>query len=74
MRSGVGEDIVECVRRAVRDADRPFLLAVSGGLDSMVLLDAFATAAPTQVAGIATFDHGTGAHGGQSTYSFGKKT
>ena len=60
--TGRGHEVVECARRAARDAGRPFLLAVSGGLDSMVLLDAFATVAPTKVAGVATFDHGTGAH------------
>jgi tRNA(Ile)-lysidine synthase len=57
-----GHEVVECARRAARGAGRPFLLAVSGGLDSIVLLDAFAAVAPTQVAGVATFDHGTGAH------------
>lgn len=36
-----------------------YLLAVSGGRDSMVLLDAFA-AARTDAVGVATFDHGTG--------------
>lgn len=41
--------------------DAPFLLAVSGGLDSIVLLDAFARIAPGRIAGVATFDHGTGA-------------
>ena len=57
-----GATVLECARRAARDADRPLLLAVSGGLDSMVLLDAFATVAPSRVAAVATFDHGTGAH------------
>ncbi len=36
-----------------------YLLAVSGGCDSMVLLDAFA-AARADIAAVATFDHGTG--------------
>ena len=41
--------------------DRPrFVLAVSGGRDSMCLLHAFARAAPDAVAAVATFDHGTG--------------
>ncbi|HEX4935475.1 MAG TPA: tRNA lysidine(34) synthetase TilS [Gemmatimonadaceae bacterium] len=43
-----------------------FVLAVSGGVDSMVLLHAAATACPTpegaQRLVVATFDHGTGAH------------
>lgn len=37
-----------------------WLLAVSGGLDSMVLLDAMAAARAPEVAAVATFDHGTG--------------
>lgn len=38
-----------------------WLLAVSGGRDSMVLLDAMARRRREQIAGVATFDHGTGA-------------
>ena len=38
-----------------------YLLAVSGGRDSMVLLDAFA-AVRTDIAAVVTFDHGTGPH------------
>jgi tRNA(Ile)-lysidine synthase len=37
------------------------VLAVSGGRDSMVLLDAFARLRPDAIAAVATFDHGTGA-------------
>ena len=37
-----------------------FVLAVSGGRDSMALLHAFARAAPDSVAIVATFDHATG--------------
>lgn len=37
-----------------------WLLAVSGGRDSMALLDAFASARGHEVAGVASFDHGTG--------------
>jgi len=37
-----------------------WLLAVSGGRDSMVLLDAMASARGHEVAAVATFDHGTG--------------
>ena len=37
------------------------MLAVSGGLDSMVLLDAAAAVAPDRIAAVATFDHRTGA-------------
>jgi tRNA(Ile)-lysidine synthase len=38
------------------------VLAVSGGRDSMVLLDAFVRTAPDAIAAVATFDHGTGDH------------
>lgn len=36
------------------------VLAVSGGRDSMVLLEAFASTRPGDIAAVATFDHGTG--------------
>ena len=36
------------------------ILAVSGGMDSMVLLDAMARVARERIAAVATFDHGTG--------------
>jgi len=62
MRPSDRHEVLECARRAACDSDLPLLLAVSGGLDSMVLLDAFAKAAPTRIAAVATFDHGTGAH------------
>lgn len=38
-----------------------WLIAVSGGRDSMVLLDAVAAVRGAEVAAVATFDHGTGA-------------
>uniref|UniRef100_UPI00286E7E40 ATP-binding protein n=1 Tax=Gemmatimonas sp. TaxID=1962908 RepID=UPI00286E7E40 len=38
----------------------PVVLAVSGGRDSMVLLQAMARWAPECIAAVATFDHGTG--------------
>ncbi|HEU5175336.1 MAG TPA: tRNA lysidine(34) synthetase TilS [Gemmatimonadaceae bacterium] len=38
----------------------PLVLAVSGGLDSMALLDAVAGAVPAHRLTVATFDHGTG--------------
>lgn len=38
----------------------PLVVAVSGGRDSMVLLEGLARAAPRSVAAVATFDHGTG--------------
>jgi len=39
-----------------------WLLAVSGGRDSMVLLHAMASARRDEVVAVATFDHGTGVH------------
>ncbi len=51
------------VTSAVRDAagrGLPLVVAVSGGRDSMVLLEALARFAPAAVATVATFDHGTG--------------
>ncbi|MDB4916223.1 MAG: tRNA(Ile)-lysidine synthase [Gemmatimonadetes bacterium] len=56
----------EAARRAAEEAGRPLLLAVSGGLDSMVLLHAMAAAAPRHIAAVATFDHGTGAAASQA--------
>lgn len=66
------------VERAVRRATAPLarligaqpgepvqpriVLAVSGGRDSMVLLEAFVRRAPGAIAAVATFDHGTGDH------------
>ena len=52
--------MLAAARRAALDADAPLLLAVSGGLDSMVLLHAMAAVARARVAVVATFDPGTG--------------
>lgn len=41
--------------------DDRLVLAVSGGRDSMALLEAAALAVPGRIAAVATFDHGTGA-------------
>jgi len=49
------------VRAAVRTSGQPLVVAVSGGLDSMVLLHALAAVARRRVAMVATFDHGSGA-------------
>ena len=51
--------VAEAVRaESARGA--PVVVAVSGGRDSMVLLEAFARVAPSLIACVATFDHGTG--------------
>src|SRR5215472_12556680 len=38
----------------------PVVLAVSGGVDSMVLMHAAANAPGVRIAAVATYDHGTG--------------
>ncbi|MEP6730320.1 MAG: tRNA lysidine(34) synthetase TilS [bacterium] len=52
--------VYTAARRAARSADTPLLLAVSGGLDSMALMSAMTAVAHRRIAGVATFDHGTG--------------
>ncbi|NUQ91554.1 MAG: hypothetical protein HOQ26_01450, partial [Gemmatimonadaceae bacterium] len=56
--SPVDAAVRECVG-ALPDSAR-LLLAVSGGRDSMALLDAATRVAGEHVAAVATFDHGTG--------------
>ena len=51
--------ILEAVRELSRTA-APIVLAVSGGVDSMVLLDAAASMIPRERLRVATLDHGTG--------------
>jgi tRNA(Ile)-lysidine synthase len=56
-------DAVQTVDDSVRAVTRvgaSLVLAVSGGLDSMVLLRAVASVAPSSIAAVATFHHGTG--------------
>jgi tRNA(Ile)-lysidine synthase len=52
-------DIRESVRRMLRPGERA-LLAVSGGIDSMVMLDAATRTLGERRIVVATFDHGTG--------------
>jgi len=64
MHAAGDDDAVREVEGAVRAAGerhRRLVLAVSGGLDSMVMLDAVAAVLPARIAAVATFDHGTGA-------------
>ena len=60
--STVRRDIERSVARMAEEAGRPLVLAVSGGLDSMVLLDVAARVAHERIAVVATFDHGSGSH------------
>src|SRR6478752_7132114 len=50
----------QAARRSARATDTPLLLAVSGGLDSIVLLHAMAAVARSRIAAVATMDHATG--------------
>ena len=61
MRATVIDAVESAVREGLGARDR-IVLAVSGGLDSMVLLDAAARTVPDRIAAVATFDHRTGAH------------
>ena len=60
MTSSHSQEIERSLRASVRELRAPMVLAVSGGLDSMVLLDAMARSAPERVAAVAVFDHGSG--------------
>jgi len=62
MPSHEAREVHQRARDAALASDRPLLLAVSGGLDSMSLLDAMSSAAPERIAAVATFDHASGAH------------
>lgn len=53
------DPLLDAVRRGLGDAPR-VVLAVSGGRDSMVLLEAAARCCPGRIAAVATYDHGTG--------------
>ena len=60
-------EVVAVVERSFAASARPIVLAVSGGLDSMVLLDAAVRGDLRNVAAVATFDHGSGAHARAAT-------
>ena len=67
--SPMTDDVVARVRRAVSAAAAPhprIVLAVSGGADSSVLLDAAAAVAREHIVVVATFDHRTGDWGAEA--------
>ena len=62
--NGLAHRVRTAASASLEDGKRgrdPLVLAVSGGRDSMVLLDVFARNFPERVACVATFDHGSGA-------------
>jgi tRNA(Ile)-lysidine synthase len=59
-------DVHQLARAAAQRSDRRLVLAVSGGLDSMSLLDAMSAVAPERIAAVATFDHASGTHSAQA--------
>ena len=61
MRASVIDAVTNAVREGLGSRDR-IVLAVSGGLDSMTLLDAAVRTVPDRIAAVATFDHQTGTH------------
>src|SRR4051812_40457658 len=66
MSESVGAGVTVHVRQAVLcvgERQHRLVLAVSGGIDSMVLLDAAVAVLPKERLVVATLDHGTGAHG-----------
>lgn len=60
------DGVLFAVRRSLGAGARPVVLAVSGGIDSMVLLDAAARVAPHRIAAVASFDHQSGDHGARA--------
>ncbi len=64
--SAVEQPLADAVT-ALPAGENRYVLAVSGGSDSMVLLHAMAQWAGDRIATVATFDHGTGTHAEQAT-------
>jgi tRNA(Ile)-lysidine synthase len=67
MTSPVVREIERSVAAVATAAGKPLVLAVSGGLDSMALLDAAARVARDRIAVVASFDHGSGPHAERAT-------
>jgi tRNA(Ile)-lysidine synthase len=60
------DGVLRAIHLTLGATGEPVVLAVSGGLDSMVLLDAAARVVPQRIALVATFDHRSGAHSAQA--------
>jgi tRNA(Ile)-lysidine synthase len=54
--------VLSAIHRSLGASQRPVVLAVSGGIDSMVLLDAAARVVPHRIGAVASFDHRSGDH------------
>ncbi|MDQ3998490.1 MAG: tRNA lysidine(34) synthetase TilS [Gemmatimonadota bacterium] len=65
--SSTVREIERSVAATAAEAARPLVLAVSGGLDSMALLDAAARVARRRIAVVASFDHGSGPQASRAT-------
>jgi tRNA(Ile)-lysidine synthase len=63
---GTEQPIVQQVSAAIPQGE-PLLLAVSGGRDSMALMEMLARHSFASVRAVATFDHGTGAHAAEAS-------
>ena len=66
MRASVIDAVASAVRESLGSRDR-IVLAVSGGMDSMTLLDAAVRTVPDRIAAVATFDHRSGSHSAAAT-------
>jgi tRNA(Ile)-lysidine synthase len=60
MSSSLTREIERDIARVAGGTTKPLVLAVSGGLDSMVLLDAASRVARRRIGVVASFDHGSG--------------
>jgi tRNA(Ile)-lysidine synthase len=61
------DEVLGAIHHMFGSTPSRLVLAVSGGLDSMVLLDAAARVNRGRIAAVATFDHRTGAYSAEAT-------
>ena len=60
MRRSEMHPVERAIAHSADASDKPLLLAVSGGLDSIALLHGTHRVRPARICAVATFDHGTG--------------